>query len=629
MKKLGLSIIAFLFLVLSSIDSQAHKVENLKVKQLKNKISVLYDITQEKLGEQFHVNLYYSTDGGSTFKGPLDSLKGDFGNGITGGTDKVIVWDVLAEVPNLIGENIVFKVEAQPAGVVYPTDQTEGFNFELRDCKRQNGSIEVEMKITNTGDQRDLRVPNRLVRLYDFNNTRLEAQSSFIGAVKGTERHSQPQATFKKNQTVYAKFIYHAPPTESSRMKILQIGFDALEITYGLDVNPGKVEFRDFPVSSGRSGYLTEATSQPQAFKIGDKIQKPKDTEAPVFTFTKPALDNDKPPVIETSTLKITGNVTDESGVFHFKVNNIPVDLENGKQFSTTVNLKEGFNEIIVNAADIEENSIEKKYVVLHLPSKNAGKEKLREIAKREAETKQTLSEGAYYALIIGENEYDDPLITDLDNPINDAQKLKNALAAHYNFSENNITVLENATRGDIMTALDRLNDQLTEQDNVLIFYAGHGYWDAENEVGYWLPTDSRHDNTANWFRNSTLREYIHSFDSRHTLVIADACFSGSIFKTRKAFADAPQTILDLYKLPSRKAMTSGNLREVPDQSVFIEYLIKRLTENQKKYITTEELFNSFKVAVMNNSPNEPQFGDIKNTGDEGGDFIFVRKDLN
>jgi hypothetical protein len=412
-------------------------------------------------------------------------------------------------------------------------------------------------------------------------------------------------------------------------MKILQIGFDALEITYGLDVNPGKVEFRDFPVSSGRSGYLTEATSQPQAFKIGDKIQKPKDTEAPVFTFTKPALDNDKPPVIETSTLKITGNVTDESGVFHFKVNNIPVDLENGKQFSTTVNLKEGFNEIIVNAADIEENSIEKKYVVLHLPSKNAGKEKLREIAKREAETKQTLSEGAYYALIIGENEYDDPLITDLDNPINDAQKLKNALAAHYNFSENNITVLENATRGDIMTALDRLNDQLTEQDNVLIFYAGHGYWDAENEVGYWLPTDSRHDNTANWFRNSTLREYIHSFDSRHTLVIADACFSGSIFKTRKAFADAPQTILDLYKLPSRKAMTSGNLREVPDQSVFIEYLIKRLTENQKKYITTEELFNSFKVAVMNNSPNEPQFGDIKNTGDEGGDFIFVRKDLN
>jgi hypothetical protein len=56
---------------------------------------------------------------------------------------------------------------------------------------------------------------------------------------------------------------------------------------------------------------------------------------------------------------------------------------------------------------------------------------------------------------------------------------------------------------------------------------------------------------------------------------------------------------------------------------------VKRLTENQKKYLPTEELFNSFKVAVMNNSPNEPQYGEIKNSGDEGGDFIFLRKDMN
>ena len=34
-----------------------------------------------------------------------------------------------------------------------------------------------------------------------------------------------------------------------------------------------------------------------------------------------------------------------------------------------------------------------------------------------------------------------------------------------------------------------------------------------------------------------------------------------------------------MYSLPSRKAMTSGALSEVPDRSVFIEYLVKRLKQ--------------------------------------------------
>ena len=81
-----------------------------------------------------------------------------------------------------------------------------------------------------------------------------------------------------------------------------------------------------------------------------------------------------------------------------------------------------------------------------------------------------------------------------------------------------------------------------------------------------------------------------------------------------------------LYDLPSRKAMTSGTLKEVPDKSVFVEYLAKRLEENLKKYLPSEQLFFSFKPAVLNNSDNVPQFGIIKNAGDEGGDFIFIRR---
>ncbi len=78
----------------------------------------------------------------------------------------------------------------------------------------------------------------------------------------------------------------------------------------------------------------------------------------------------------------------------------------------------------------------------------------------------------------------------------------------------------------------------------------------------------------------------------------------------------------------SRKAMTSGTLKQVPDESIFIRYLLKRLDDNEEKYMSSEELFTSFRMAVMNNSQNVPQYGTVQNVGDEGGDFIFIRKGM-
>jgi len=67
-------------------------------------------------------------------------------------------------------------------------------------------------------------------------------------------------------------------------------------------------------------------------------------------------------------------------------------------------------------------------------------------------------------------------------------------------------------------------------------------------------------------------------------------------------------------------------LKEGPDQSVFLQYLTKRLVDNEEQFLPSEQLFFSFKTAVMNNSVNVPQFGEIQNAGDEGGDFIFIRR---
>ena len=81
-----------------------------------------------------------------------------------------------------------------------------------------------------------------------------------------------------------------------------------------------------------------------------------------------------------------------------------------------------------------------------------------------------------------------------------------------------------------------------------------------------------------------------------------------------------------IYDLPSRKAMTSGTLTEVPDESAFIRYLLSRLEENEETYLSSEELFTRIKMAVISNSNAVPQYGDIQNVGNEGGDFIFLKR---
>jgi len=231
-----------------------------------------------------------------------------------------------------------------------------------------------------------------------------------------------------------------------------------------------------------------------------------------------------------------------------------------------------------------------------------------------------------YYALIIGNNNYTDPNLADLDQPISDAGNLYKVLTGKYTFDLDNVVFLKDATRKDIIVELDKFSNQLTENDNFLIFYAGHGYWDEKKEQGYWFPVDAEKDVTADWLRNSTIQGYIESIKAKHTLLIADACFGGGIFKSRAAFPDASKSINNLYRYDSRKAMTSGMLNEVPDKSVFMENLVARLNNNNEKYLPSMNLFMQFRENVMNNSYNAPQYGTIHNTGDQGGDFIFILK---
>jgi hypothetical protein len=130
----------------------------------------------------------------------------------------------------------------------------------------------------------------------------------------------------------------------------------------------------------------------------------------------------------------------------------------------------------------------------------------------------------------------------------------------------------------------------------------------------------------SDWIANSTIKDYIGAINSKHTLLITDACFGGSIFKTRSA-ENLVKRFIESYSNNSRRALTSGNLTEVPDKSIFLRYLIKGLEDNTDVFLTTSVLFARIYEPILNNATVTPQFGIIQGAGDEGGDFVFIKRD--
>ncbi len=353
-------------------------------------------------------------------------------------------------------------------------------------------------------------------------------------------------------------------------------------------------------------------TSEKSSIHIKSKKEvKPADEVPPVITIMSPDFKTGEPVVSHEENISVVGQVTDDSEIKTLFVNGVSTELAKDNVFVSKITLKEGSNEIAVIAVDLYNNVTESKLNINFYP----------EIVFRTLNGK-----GSYYALLIGIDKYTDPAIPDLDNPINDASRLQNILVSKYTFQEDQIVLLKNPKSEELIIALDELAHKITPDDNLLIFFAGHGWFDEKANIGYWLPSDAKQINKAAWFRNSTLCDYLREIDSKHTLLVADACFGGSIFKTRTAFPDATKAVNMLYELRSRKAMTSGTLTEVPDRSAFVKYLLDRLNENTEKYLTSEQLFSSFRMAVINNSDVVPQYGEIYNVGDEGGDFVFIRK---
>lgn len=240
---------------------------------------------------------------------------------------------------------------------------------------------------------------------------------------------------------------------------------------------------------------------------------------------------------------------------------------------------------------------------------------------------------GKYYALIIGIDSYTG-MWSPLKNAVNDSKAVEKLLKSKYKFDVFKTLTNEEATRTEIITQFEWLIENVKEKDNVFVYYSGHGEFKQNLNKGYWVPVDARSASTSQYISNSDLKAFLGGIKSKHTLLVADACFSGDIFRGSTItvpFENSERYYKKNHALISRHALTSGGVEPVMDggkdgHSVFAYYFLKALTNNQAQFYDASELYNSLRIPVINNSVQSPNFKPVHDTGDEGGQFIFIQK---
>ena len=340
----------------------------------------------------------------------------------------------------------------------------------------------------------------------------------------------------------------------------------------------------------------------------------------PIIAITEPNVEPSRGfKIVQAKKVLVRGTATDPDGVYEITINGTEANVAEDGSFTANVPLKYGKNELIVKATDLKQATSTKKFTIKRKSNSSYADNPTND-------DELDIGFGKYYALIIGVSNYQSDEIKDLlGEPTKDAKKLKQVLTTHYNFKSENVTLLLNAKANDITKEFFKLRRKVTKNDNVLVFFAGHGIF--QDEIGSWLPSDAKVEYGQNLINNSQVKDYLKAIKSKHTLLISDACFSGSIFSTRSV-TKAPKTIQLKYEKPSRKAITSGVLKTVPNKSVLFKYLSKRLINNKNKYLSASRLFSDIEDAVINNNTNnnKPLYAPINGIGDEGGDFIFIKK---
>ena len=245
---------------------------------------------------------------------------------------------------------------------------------------------------------------------------------------------------------------------------------------------------------------------------------------------------------------------------------------------------------------------------------------------------------GKYRALVIGNNDYDDPekLWPSLKTAVADAEAVADILKTDYGFAE--ITLLKNAKQREIVRAFNKLAKSAQENDSVLIYYAGHGYLNEETKEGFWIPVDAEGRDDSTFVSNAIIKTKLGVIadKAKHVLLVSDSCFSGALLREGNRGVSLDQKNERYYQKVAKKKsvqiLAAGGLEFVDDNykgtghSPFTYYLLQSLKDNNARYFEATDLSQETSRNVSVNTMQTPESGVLQGAGHAGGEFFFLRQ---
>ncbi|PLX19420.1 MAG: hypothetical protein C0597_05215 [Marinilabiliales bacterium] len=281
-------------------------------------------------------------------------------------------------------------------------------------------------------------------------------------------------------------------------------------------------------------------------------------------------------------------------------------------------------------------NPIENPFHVKRI-SRNVDMEKGRAEANIPKIIKESVGEevlGVDRALIFATNIYDS--FSELINPVLDASTVAEELQSNYYM---NTELVVNPT---LKEAIEKIREyaklEYSPNDNLLIFFAGHGIYDEVFKEGYVISRDSKSDDVAktSYLSHSNLRTMINNIPCDHVFLVMDVCFGGTFdplvaSKSRGSDLYAEVTneefIARKKKYKTRLYLTSGGKEYVPDgrpghHSPFARKFLEALRNygGHDGILTVNEI-----IQYVEKVEPQPRFGEFGDN-EPGSDFILLVK---
>jgi hypothetical protein len=242
---------------------------------------------------------------------------------------------------------------------------------------------------------------------------------------------------------------------------------------------------------------------------------------------------------------------------------------------------------------------------------------------------------GHRYALLIANANY--ASLNALKTPPNDVRELRKILEERYDFT---VEQLNDATRPTIMISLDAYTRKLTENDSLLIYFAGHGDRTlGPPERAYWLGVEANPGSKEGYIEVELIQEKIKQMSAKHILLVADSCFSGAIAHGTSATIGRglnEKRLNTAMMQRARMVLTSGGDTPVvdtggdPDHSLFATLVIRTLRQNNNVMsgeMLAHELYALMKPAAAKlHVAQAPTYAALTDANHDFGDFYFTPK---